>query len=66
MPSFMTELRRRHVFRVAMAYAVTAWRILPILDRLGVTRGGDATAAADYAFESEELGTALTVMIVID
>jgi len=66
MPSFMTDLRRHQVFRVAMTYAVTAWLMLPILDRLGDTRGGDAIAAAHYAFEPEELSTALTVMIVIN
>ncbi|MGA7965381.1 MAG: hypothetical protein WCB49_05780, partial [Gammaproteobacteria bacterium] len=29
-PRLLNELRRRHVFRVAIAYAVTAWLLLQL------------------------------------
>ena len=33
--SFFDELKRRNVFRVGVAYAVTAWVLLQILDVVG-------------------------------
>ena len=33
--SFLTELKRRNVFRVGIAYAVAAWVLLQVLDVVG-------------------------------
>ena len=33
--SFFEELKRRNVFRVGAAYAVTAWVLLQVLDVVG-------------------------------
>jgi hypothetical protein len=33
--SFFNELKRRNVFRIGVAYAVTAWVLLQMLDVVG-------------------------------
>ena len=44
-PSFFTELKRRHVWRVAIAYAVVAWLLLPAAPLAGRQQQDDETTA---------------------
>ena len=53
MPNFITEMKRRNVFRVAVAYTVVAWVIAQAFDL-----AADSFAAPDWVMK-----VALTVLV---
>ena len=52
--SFFRELKRRNVFRVGAAYAVTAWVLLQVLEHRQRNRSPEDPTIADAIEELEE------------